>query len=312
MGRLFVLGSKDIEMDAVESLLRSQREDYVYAKFGGKRVSPSTAYTDGDLIEVDGYDQLVLVECKPKTSKDIDSVSVDHHFPGDHGYGKPPILFWCASSLGQVWSILMPKTEIPPKKYKYIAAADHCLRQAYNGECPGINRDFLIDRRLRIKAAFKGKTQEDIKRHITNAINAINIIRERNINIVDIGGETVIDLREGVLICPECDEIIVLQNTNKIKLDMANKECDHSKAQWSPSLPEIMEASCIAGIAVFEVVKERDTQRKKVLLMGSNGKAVDVFLNKMSKEMDLEEVYGDIQRGFAGGYLKTLKIGGNE
>ena len=53
MKRLFVLGSKDIVMDAVESLLRTLGEEYIYAKKNNKRVSPSTAYTDGDIDEID-------------------------------------------------------------------------------------------------------------------------------------------------------------------------------------------------------------------------------------------------------------------
>ena len=312
MKRLFVLGSKDIEMDAVESLLRTLGEEYIYAKKNNKRVSPSTAYTDGDIDEIDSsYDTVIFVECNMNLkNKDLVIHKIDHHFIGDFGYGKSSKDYWNASSLGQVWNMLKPINEIPPKKYRYIAAADHCLRKAYAGECVNINKNFLLDRRIRIKAAFKGKTQDEIKNNISYALKIVEKIKELNINIMNVGGEKLIDLREGILICNKCKDIGIIKDSKPIYLKITDEECVHEITKWTPSIPEIIEASCISEVAVLEIVNERDTQRKKVLLMSSDGRAVNIFLNSMAAEMDLEEVYGDSARGFAGGYKKHNKIGG--
>lgn len=102
--RVWVLGAEDPEMTAIEPLLRECGEHIVYAlDKHGERVTPATAYRC-PVPEVPAGSTVYAVEC-------IDTLPdgwarIDHHRPGDPGYGRPPAEFMAASSLGQVCAVL--------------------------------------------------------------------------------------------------------------------------------------------------------------------------------------------------------------
>lgn len=97
MRRLWMLGAADPEMQAIEGLLRAAGENVAYAVGSdGKRVHPGNAY---QCVAVEGTH---WVECSPEKGPPEGSVVIDHHRPGDPGYGRPPEEFLAASSLGQV------------------------------------------------------------------------------------------------------------------------------------------------------------------------------------------------------------------
>jgi len=98
-------------MTAIESLLRECGEYVVYAlDKHGERVTPATAYRC-PLPEVPARAVVYAVEC-------IDALPagwarIDHHRPGDPGYGRPPREFLPASSLGQVIAELARLGRLP-------------------------------------------------------------------------------------------------------------------------------------------------------------------------------------------------------
>ncbi len=99
---LFVLGAGDPEMEAIEGLLKARGLNFVYAQANGRRVHPGNAY-GSDPIAHDG--PVALVECQPRGGIE-GAIFVDHHRPGDPGYGLPPDRFLEASSIGQVFCLL--------------------------------------------------------------------------------------------------------------------------------------------------------------------------------------------------------------
>jgi hypothetical protein len=109
--RIWVLGAEDPEMGVIETLLRACGERVEYALARGERVSPREAYQarlspSADLRDVT---EVILVECDLVGNEiaHINSVRrVDHHRPGDPGYGQPPEEFLSASSIGQTIEIL--------------------------------------------------------------------------------------------------------------------------------------------------------------------------------------------------------------
>lgn len=99
--RIWVLPrASDPEMVAIEALLRECGETVVYAlDERGERVTAATAYRCPVPDAPEGA-TVYAVEC-------IDAlpdgwVRIDHHRPGDPGYGRPPSEFLAASSVGQV------------------------------------------------------------------------------------------------------------------------------------------------------------------------------------------------------------------
>lgn len=111
---LFVLGAADPEMAAIESLLTECGVPWVYATVDGERVRPGNAYRADCPAQLhagngEALDGVYRVECEWDHS--LESLqcpvrAIDHHRPGDPGYGRPPAEFLSASSLGQVISVL--------------------------------------------------------------------------------------------------------------------------------------------------------------------------------------------------------------
>ena len=187
MSRLWILGAPDPEMEAIERLLRECGETVVYAADArGERVTAATAYRSQRPEVHDGMVDLVYaVECggdwfgapntlaasaTPEDGMLVGCVRIDHHRPGDPGYGRPPSEFLAASSIGQVIRELArlrrlrfrPLTKVPgaypggsfilrdwegfgaawlisdgaawrvvPPHLVLTGAADHCLGAAY-------------------------------------------------------------------------------------------------------------------------------------------------------------------------------------
>ena len=189
----FVLGAPDPEMETIERILRSSHNRAVHATKGGRRVHPGNAY-HCDSVSIES--QCVFVECQPEGGHSTNSIALDHHRPGDSGYGRPPAEYWAASSIGQVCTLL---AIAPDDHLRMVAAADHCLAAAYRGECPGVEPDRLMQWRAASRAEHQGVSTISILLHVKNAINQIK--KAPNITF---GGTEVKDLRGPIV--PELPE----------------------------------------------------------------------------------------------------------
>lgn len=105
---LFVLGTADPEMHAIEELLAAFRVPFVHAVVGKKHVYPANAYQasmpPAGRVAMQRGAVVYLVECIGNAPRSAHRI--DHHRPGDTGYGKAPGEFWTASSLGQTVAAL--------------------------------------------------------------------------------------------------------------------------------------------------------------------------------------------------------------
>lgn len=275
--RLWILGASDPEMAAIEKLLTKAGESFTYATCGGDRVHPGNAYrADHPQAGVTHF-----VECQPETGYQEDAVIIDHHRPGDPGYGLPPAQYWAASSIGQVWSVLFPCGENHGDGNNYsqhwdcprcgqnpeywdvakplllTAAADHCLGAAYRGECPGVDPEALAEWRAESRAKFQGVSVADI--------------------LVDI---------------------------ESAKEKIRAKQQDGFADMTGEFIPELPEAACQLGIAVLAGPLDCPDGRKKIVLQAASPQQIQSFLDG-EVAPDLVDKYGDPARGFAGGYLKA-------
>lgn len=120
---VWVLGAPDAEMQAIENLLRECGQVVVYAtsdavlygRQGKQRVHGGNAYA---ATSMSAYPpdtaEYIFVECDvPSMPSHIDRSRVDHHRPGDPGYGVGPERYLEASSIGQVISRLAHMGLIP-------------------------------------------------------------------------------------------------------------------------------------------------------------------------------------------------------
>lgn len=272
--RIWILGAPDPEMQEIENLLKEAEETFWYAARDERRVHPGTAYRANGFLpdspKAESSGTVILVECAvDKETRDRlnwNPEKVDHHRSGDPGYGCPPAEYWDASSIGQVYRILHGDAE-PPNRLKLVAAADHCLRSAYQGECPGVDPEELMEWRIRSRAEFQGRDPEvlmaDVNRSRTELFIRVAETDPDDCRRIDLGGEYVADCRD-----------------------------EH--------LPELPEASAREGIGFIATPTSPDG-RKKVVCFGTEAQ-VRAFLEEWAPAHGLDGLYGDPTRGFAGGH----------
>lgn len=194
-----VLGAFDPEMQEIQRVLSEMGVPWAPAHVRAHRVKAHQAY-DADRLHanVPAGHAVLSVECAVRgLPADIE---VDHHRPGDAGYGKGPSDYLAGSSLGQVLRLLNVE---PTKRHRYTAAADHCLSAAYAGACPDIDPQELRAFRKQCKAEMRGIDPDEWDRQVEHAKRVILAADH-----VRIGGDKVawFDETAGVRMVPELSE----------------------------------------------------------------------------------------------------------
>lgn len=152
--RLWILGAADPEMGAIESLLIQCGESVVYSAvedgFGGFRRAHAGEVSRSDQLTVipchdaaewlgaePALSTVYTVECAfPEGMEPRRHVQIDHHRPGDPGYGRPPAEFLAASSIGQVIAELA-RLDLWPRGGDGAEPIGDSARCAWIEEIPG-------------------------------------------------------------------------------------------------------------------------------------------------------------------------------
>lgn len=176
----FVLGAPDHEMQAIRSICQQEGLHWAHATVGGDIVHSYDAYDATGLTALlpAGKPKLVFVECAVLGLRP--HVRIDHHQPGDPGYGKEPHEYLAGSSLGQFLKLIGKE---PTHQQRIIAAADHCLTAAYQGLCPGVDPAELQDWREMTRSAARGIPPELLRAQIAEATECL-----RNAPTINLGG----------------------------------------------------------------------------------------------------------------------------
>lgn len=349
--RVWVLGSPDPEMERTEELLRECGEAVVHAIADGRRVNSGNAYQADDIFVENDDTVVYFVECDAKVvhSPSGDRIvgqnrrRVDHHRPGDPGYGRSPEDFLPASSIGQVISELArlgalrelsaywdpfpaeygPMVWLPPHRPSQrwairvhlgdrtdvwakipqdlvlAAAADHCLGAAYRGECPGVGPGELMRWRVETRANFQGRTFTEVAIDIERAKSAL-----RNASYVTLGwycrtGGHLSDRANfetrGVPEETYWERYCVVCGMGGVESVTA---ADMRSDRPVPELPEAalrLDVPYVSGPLVGA-----DGSRKYTC--SGRSEVVRAFLDHWAPSQGLAGLYGDPQRGFAGGY----------
>lgn len=315
--RIWILGASDPEMTAIETLLRDAGETVAYAVGpDGQRVHPGNAYRSeqvGCPAATCYVGDMYLVECDlaqhyfgpayfhPTTGfvrmatdgteeylGESQSIRIDHHRPGDPGYGRPPEEFLAASGIGQVVAVLLrlgitdgvtdpDGVSFTPdgpggvwglvrRDIVMTAAADHCLEAAYRGRCPGVDPDALMRWRAESRAAFLGVPVDAVMADVESARLRLRVTQAASGSLPD-------------------------------------APCWHHEYAdlRGEAIPELPEAACREGIAYLASVRDRDGRQKVTLGAASP----DLVRRFMAGDIvpGLTGYYGDPARGFAGGYV---------
>lgn len=267
----FVLGAPDPEMESIELAVMAAGMSCYHAKIGPYRVRANDAYRADSVYNEAGLRaelregaKLVFVECWCDRLPDIDhAVIIDHHRPGDPGYGRPPAEYWAASSIGQVCDLLGIE---PTDELRLVAAADHCLAAAYRGECPGVNPDALMRWRVASRAAFQRRSPAELLADIEQTRSAL---RKAERITLALGIEPIADMRR--------------------------------EKPW----PELPEAAAREGIGYF-AGPLRDVSNKLKYTCNGSPEQVRAWMNEYAPRLGIREIYGDPERGFAGGFISCV------
>ncbi len=324
----WILGASDPEMEAIEALLLDAGERVAYALDAtGQRVRPADAYRGTAPIPVDAR-QVYLVECDVPTPEGVERVVIDHHRPGDPGYGRPPSEYMSASSIGQVLARLAmirvltetyarragwtncrrgPCPELtsgwtdgalaiggdqehgtgeytgyrwvgwfaPPTEILLAAAADHCLGAAYRGECPGVNPDALMRWRVETRARFQRRSVDEMLADIEQAREAL-----RRAPMVILGAH------------PDPDAPDLPDPYHPIAA------CDMRGIH----VAELPEAAAREGVCFVADGLPDAHGRVKVVCQSGRPDQIRAFIEDWAVSEGLVDIYGDPERGFAGGY----------
>lgn len=285
----FVLGAADPEMKRIEEVLTRLDVPFSHALFKGadgtwSRVHGGVAYkaTEVGFIGKDGAvvlngvnpETLVFVECAIAGMSPVDRL--DHHNPGDRGYGAAPEFYWEASSLGQLYHFLKEWAVSRPALREWtagylagvfgedrllLAASDHCPAHAYKGKCPGVDVAALKAMRRRNAATFQKKSVEDFDREVDAALAML-------------------------LALPE---VVTSAGTYRVS---------------TGDIPQLNHAQLELGVPVeYRMVGNARDPRTKVGLLGGEPELIRLWMS--SKASELVDIYGDPARGYAGGYLPS-------
>jgi len=290
----YILGSMDVEMAAIQTLLKEEKCLVVMATTDGfNGVRSSGAYSAAE----EPSPSTVWIECAPLEGKSLiestGAVLIDHHHQGDPGFHLGPENYMSAASIGQLlyfmvrngykpaWkSSVTPENDgyiysrdavslvyqgtkyLVPMRYRYLAAADHCLANAYKGACPAINIEDLKRWREETSAAFKECT-----------VSAIVTLLE--------------ETKEMLLKCP--------------KIMLGNHEVIDARHTY---LKNMNEAAARLGMPVLASRCFFKKDGEKITIQATNPDLIAFFLNEWGPGIGLTGLYGSEHRGIAGGYLQ--------
>lgn len=313
--RIWVLGAPDPEMKVIESILRARGERVEYATVWRdgvrRRVTPAEAYAP-DVEIGEGLRGLrataYMVECAPAVlvGSSVDgidwagaAITIDHHRPGDPGYGRPPKEFFEASSIGQVLAVLGFASCREDARVVLAAAADHCLAAAYRGECPGVDPDALMRWRVEQRAANQGRSVEEVLADVERAREAlmdapvVRLSPEPWEPACGVHGRTGACWQSGGPDPSARTDACYAAGDPLLVVDM--------RGQYIPELPE---AAAREGVCFIASLTERDG-RIKVVCQSGTPEQIEAFMRVWAPAQGLVDVYGDYARGFAGGHLAT-------
>ncbi len=178
---LFILGALDPEMREIERVLGVHGYPVAWAAVGRHKCTSATAYDADSAMHMErGRRQaqlilprqpVVFVECALKQV--MPTLRIDHHNPGDAGFDCGPQDYLRGSSLGQLLSLLNLE---PDPTQRLLAAADHCLTAAYQGECPGVDPDELLFMRASWQAKMSYRSFGLV---MSSILEAARLVRER-------------------------------------------------------------------------------------------------------------------------------------
>lgn len=324
---VYVLGAPDPEMTLIERILRVVGVTTIPLP-----VHPGNAYvadigealrSANAAIPVSGQG-LVLVECADECLALPDAIRVDHHRPGDHGYGRPPTEAVAASSVGQVMRLL--NLDVCRRCGDFLAWADQSGeegapmlsvgddgRAGLSWPCGDLH-DWPLDPAMYaeirlasaadhcLAAAYRGDVPGvdpavlSRWRAATRAAHQgrpiAEILRDVEAARLALRRAPQVDLALSILVADMRPGRGAVCGAHGAACLGSGREC------WG-DIPELPEAAAQEGLPFIALPRPGG----KLVLQAAPPHAIEAFLVAWG-HVHLTNLYGDPARGFAGGYLR--------
>lgn len=269
---IFLLGSNDPEMDRIEHILIEINAHYLWALMDGKRCNPGNAYKlDSNSFDILGTGFTpVFIECGSSNAEFmaqfVPFVRIDHHNANDPGFAMGPENYWEGSSLGQLYRLLLSKGASPCLLDKYFGEDRYLI--AASDHCPAY--------------AYQDKCP-GIDPSILKEYRAVRSAKFLNMDIIEYKVRLQNSIEEALKL-PQVElrgEIFLLATEEIFQLN---------------------EVSLILGLPVQYTMKPNAREsRTKIGLLGGSPSLIQSWMEY--QQMNLINIYGSPERGYAGGYL---------
>ncbi|MDD4081876.1 MAG: hypothetical protein PHD05_00680 [Sphaerochaetaceae bacterium] len=287
-----ILGAMDPEMQTIKTLLEKLEDCVIFPakSTDGRLVYAGNAY-QADFDRTIGNYNLklneitILIECNFNNISLAHSIHIDHHWPGDFGYCRPPAEFWSASSIGQLCKLIGVE---PTPELQLVAAADHCLAAAYAGQCPGIDPAKLMEWRVASRAAFQNRTIEEVIADVQTAKKLI---------------EETIAKNKFVYLTPCTGGMDDFEHSTNCGCPLWGTGYHPVLDLRGAIIPELPEAAALLGQPILAGPLACPDGRQKFVLQSAGRELIIAWLTN-NEPPEIVNRYGDPERGFAGGYLK--------
>lgn len=327
--RIWILGASDPEMAAIEELLGKCGETVAYATVGGTRAHAGNAYMAEPQYPYDRIDgDLYLVECAFAIDCDARTVhTIDHHRPGDPGFGAPPEEFLRASSLGQVISELASFGALPDS-WSDVSTANiearygTILQNVLGGwgavqfGCEPESSSTIPDELVLtaaadhcLGAAYAGRCPGvDPDALMRWRVESRSKFQGRSVD------EIMVDVARAKVALDDADDVGLwpIDSTGTCRGcgrrtsgdDWDYCECPKVADMRGTHVPELPEAGTRYGIAYVADGLPGPDGRRKVVCSGT-AEVIRAFLDSFVTREGLVDPYGDPARGFAGAYHRV-------
>jgi hypothetical protein len=307
---VFVLGAQDPEMQVV-SKLAGKFGQVCMATKSGQPVRHAEAYlADGTSPDAGDGAEVVFVEC---AVVGLRGVAIDHHRAGDPGYGLPPEAYWPASSLGQLVTFLLSRFGANEIMLRRLNGSGPVLElvESLPGEFDAADRlpgpgDWRLVGGVPVAKTWIGETVHVAPAEWVRLVAAADhcLAHAYAGRCPGVDPDRLLDWR--LTSRAEFQKISVEELKARVEaarqaLKAAPRIFDGRVADFREgTVPELPEAAAREGIPFVAVLDERG--QKKVVLQAASPDIVRAF---MSGEIvpGLSRVYGDPERGFAGGFI---------
>jgi hypothetical protein len=331
--RMWLLGAADPEMEKIEELLRECGEQYMYAlDEHGERVHTGNAYRAA--VPDTDINCIYCVECAiTGQADDWIAGRIDHHRPGDPGYGRPPSEFLSASSIGQVIAELARCDRLQWERHTEETARDHYCTYSYSYRYEYGKIMWTLEVSTKSDIHTWDESADGMRPAGSCRVGhptAQCVVVPHEIVFAAAADHCLGAAYQGG--CPGVDpdelmkwrvntrakfqgrkpeELIadieaargILKEAQIVDIGVPTHPCLVRDLRRYHIFAELPEAAAREGLAFLAIVTPREEEKKKVVLQVASADEVKAFF-VWAEQAGLVGIYGDPARGFAGGYVE--------